>query len=113
MNSIQPDSVYLDHAAATPLDDRVLKAMQPYFAAQFHNPSATYRAARQVHNDVGAARKLVAHYLGVRPAEITFTAGATEANNLAIHGVMRQYPEAKLLMCGIEHDSVLESGKLV
>lgn len=105
------DVIYLDHAAATPLDARVLDVMLPYFSEHFYNPSATYAAARQVHQAVEAARASVAHYIGARPAEITFTAGGTEANNLVIHGVMRRFPDANMLMSGIEHDSVLETGK--
>lgn len=100
--------IYLDHAAATPVDAAVLAAMQPYYQVQFFNPSATYRAARNVHNDLEVARGRVAHWLGARANEIVFTAGGSEANNLAIHGVMRQYPEANIVVSAIEHESVLE-----
>lgn len=101
------DFIYLDHAAATPMDPVVLEAMQPYFTERFFNPSATYWPAVQVRKDLDAARARVAHWLGARPNEVTFTAGGTEANNLAIHGVMRQYPEANLVVSAIEHESVL------
>ena len=101
------NSIYLDYAAATPLDPAVLRAMQPYFADQFYNPSATYLAAQKVHKDIEAARSKAAHWLGVRPAEVVFTAGGTEANNLAIHGIMQQYPNANLVVSAIEHESVL------
>ncbi len=100
--------IYLDYAAATPMDKRVLEAMQPYFTEQFYNPSATYLAARKVATDVQMARAKVAHWLGSTPAEIVFTAGGTEANNLAIHGVMQQYPGANVVVSAIEHDSVLK-----
>jgi cysteine desulfurase len=103
--------IYLDHAAATPLDEQVLKAMQPYFSDKFYNPSATYAAAREVHQALEAARAQVAHWLGSRPSEVIFTAGGTEANNLAIHGVLRQYPKANLVVSAIEHDSVLEPAR--
>lgn len=99
--------IYLDHAAATPLDERVLRAMRPYFSDKFYNPSATYGPARQVHQALQAARSQVAHWLGARPAEVIFTAGGTEANNLAIHGVMSRFPKANLVVSTIEHDSVL------
>src|SRR5688572_3552606 len=98
--------IYLDYAAATPLDPAVLAAMQPYFADRFYNPSATYRAAEQVRTDLESARARVAHYLGVRPSEVVFTAGGTEANNLAIRGVMQQYPDGNLVVSAIEHESV-------
>lgn len=97
---------YFDFAAATPLDDTVLKAMQPFFSAQFHNPSALYAPAVEVSKAVAAARADIAALLGAKPLEIVFTSGGTEANNLAIHGIMQQYPEANLVVSAIEHDSV-------
>ncbi|CAN5406551.1 cysteine desulfurase NifS [soil metagenome] len=104
-------SIYLDHAAATPVAPEVLAAMHPYYSGQFYNPSATYAAAKSVASDVKAARAKVARILGTRPSEIVFTAGGTEANNLAIHGVMSQYPDANLVVSTIEHDSVLAAAK--
>ncbi len=101
-------TVYLDHAAATPLDDRVLGAMQPYFSHDFYNPSAGYQPAREVRTRVDQARAAVAHVLGARGPEIIFTSGGTEANNLAIAGVMEQYSGANMLVSAIEHESVLE-----
>ena len=103
--------IYLDYAAATPMDLAVLEAMQPYFAKQFFNPSATYAAAEKIRKDVGAARGRIAHWLGARPAEIVFTAGGTEANNLAIRGVMQQFPEASIVVSAIEHESVLATAR--
>jgi cysteine desulfurase len=99
--------IYLDYAAATPLDPAVLKAMQPYLADDFYNPSATYSAALEVKKTVGEARSKVAHWLGARPSEIIFTAGGTEANNLAIHGVMREFPTGNIVVSALEHESVL------
>lgn len=81
---------YFDYAAATPMDDTVLQAMQPFFAEKFYNPSATYAPGRAAAEDLQSARVRVAHWLGCRPSEVVFTAGGTEANNLAVHGVMRQ-----------------------
>ncbi|MGH7157024.1 MAG: cysteine desulfurase family protein [Candidatus Saccharimonadales bacterium] len=104
-------SIYLDYAAATPLGPEVRAAMEPYFAGKFYNPSATYLAARAVHKDLEAARQTVAVQLGARPAEIVFTAGATEANNLAIQGIMSQYPDGEALASLIEHESVLEPAR--
>ncbi len=99
--------IYLDHAAATPVDPAVLEAMQAYFTDKFYNPSATYEPALEVRKALEAARSTVAHWLGARSSEIIFTAGGTEANNLAIHGVMRQFPGANVVVSTIEHDSVL------
>jgi cysteine desulfurase len=105
------NSIYLDHAAATPVDPAVLAAMQPYWQTQFYNPSATYLAAQQVAKDIRTAREAVAACLGVRAAEIVFTAGGTEADNLAIHGVMRQYPNAHAVVSAVEHDAVLRAAE--
>ncbi|MBC7546667.1 cysteine desulfurase [Candidatus Saccharibacteria bacterium] len=102
---------YFDYAAATPVDARVLAAMQPYYSEQFYNPSATYAAARSVQARLDAARTDIAHWLGARPSEIIFTAGGTEANNIAIHGVMRRFPEANVVASGIEHSAVLAPAK--
>lgn len=107
------DSIYLDHAAATPLDSEVLAQMQPFLTAEFYNPSATYLAAKKVRNSLDDARARVAKVLAVRPREIVFTAGATEANNMAIKGVMdyfiEKFPGSKILVSAIEHDSVLKT----
>lgn len=107
------DSIYLDHAAATPLDSEVLAQMQPFLTAEFYNPSATYLAAKKVRSSLDDARARVAKVLAVRPREIVFTAGATEANNLAIKGVMdyfiEKFPGSKILVSAIEHDSVLKT----
>jgi cysteine desulfurase len=108
MSMTKQEFIYLDHAAATPLDNRVLEAMLPYYTDKFYNPSALYLPAQAVAKDIAAARAGVAMILGSRPSEIVFTAGGTEANNLAIHGIMRRYPGANIVISAIEHDSVLE-----
>lgn len=99
--------IYLDYAAATPMDQAVMDAMQPYFAENFYNPSATYLAAESVRRDLEAARGRIAHWLGARPSEVVFTAGGTEANNLAIRGVMEQFKDGNVVVSAIEHESVL------
>ncbi len=103
--------IYLDHAAATPLDSEVLAAMQPFFAEQFYNPSATYLPAQQVRASLEQARADVAACLGARPGEIIFTAGGTESDNLAITGVMRQFPDANVVVSAVEHAAVLEPAR--
>ena len=102
---------YLDYAAATPMDPRVLAAMQPFFTEQFYNPSATYEPALKVARELQSARAKIAHWLGARASEVIFTAGGTEANNLAIHGVMQRYPDSNIVVSGIEHDAVLKPAK--
>lgn len=103
--------IYLDYAAATPLNKQVLAKMLPYFSDSFYNPSATYLPAVKVRHDVENARARVAHWFGARPSEIVFTAGGTEANNLAIRGVMSQFADGNLVVSALEHDSVLETAR--
>ena len=105
-------SIYLDYASATPMDPGVLAAMQPYFTEQFYNPSAIYLPAIKVKKDLAAARTKIAAWLGARPSEIYFTAGATEANNLAIQGLMNQWPDGQVLVSAVEHESVLVPAQL-
>ena len=78
-------TIYLDFAAATPLDGEVLRAMKPYGADFFYNPSAPYQPAREVRGDIEFARASVARILGTKPTEVIFTAGATESINLAFN----------------------------
>ena len=103
--------VYLDYAAATPLDQEVFALMRPYFSRQFYNPSADYAAARDTKKTLNAARSKVAYWLGAQTSEIIFTAGGTEANNLALHGLMAGYPGAKLVASSIEHESILNPAR--
>lgn len=104
-------SIYLDYAAATPTDSRVVAAMQPYWTERFYNPSATYSKARAVAGDLKQYRQRLAVCLGVKPSEIIFTAGGTEADNLAISGVMDGCTGANLIVSSIEHDAVLAAAK--
>lgn len=100
---------YLDYAAATPVHPSVKEAMGKYLDEDFYNPSSTYLAAQNVRRDINSARKTIAHWLGAKPAEIVFTAGATESDNLAIHGVMRKFPNSNVIVSAVEHEAVIES----
>jgi cysteine desulfurase len=106
-----PKSVYLDYAATTPLDTRVLDEMLPYLVEEFYNPSANYLKAKNVADAINLARKKVANILVVKPTEIIFTAGGTEANNLAIKGVMDYFPDSNLIISAMEHPSVADPAK--
>ena len=108
----QHKTIYLDYAAATPMLDEVIEAMKPYSKTYFYNPSATYLAAKKVGQDIESARSKVAHWLGARSSEIVFTAGGTEANNLAIHGIMKRYPKANIVISAIEHESIIAPAAL-
>lgn len=105
-------SIYLDYAAATPVDEQVLEAMQPYFSEQFANPSSLYGAARVTRQALADARASVANTLGAKPTEVIFTAGATESINLAIQGVMVAHPNSHMVTTAIEHEAVLETAAL-
>lgn len=98
--------IYLDNAAATPVDSRVLAAMMPYFSDEFYNPSAAYLSARKVRSDVEEARHILAKLIGAKSAEIIVTAGATESINLALGGV-----EGRIVTTAVEHSAVLETAR--
>ncbi len=107
-------TIYLDHHATTPLDPRALEAMMPYLTAEFGNPaSATHEFGRRARAATEEARASVARLLGARPEEITFTAGATEANNLALKGAARRARKrgggSHLVTTSLEHESVAYS----
>ena len=79
--------IYLDHAAATPVDKRVLQAMEPYFTEDFFNPSAAYLPAKKVASEYESAKGVIAHAIGAKTSDLIITAGATEANNLAFTAI--------------------------
>ena len=83
--------IYLDYAATTPVDPRVLGAMQPYFSEQFGNPGSLHSFGQEGIAAVDHAREVVAHSIDANFREIIFTGSASEANNLALRGVVRAY----------------------
>ena len=106
--------VYLDHASATPIDSRVVKAMEPFWSRDFANPSAIYKEGVVAKKAVENARKDIAGILKSRASEIIFTNGATESLNLAIRGAIlswekhgRKKPE--IITSTIEHEAVLNA----
>lgn len=99
--------VYLDNNATTPVAPEVLEVMRPYFGAQFGNASSIHHHGQATRAAVERARQAVAALLGCRPAELVFTSGGTEADNLAIFGLVR--PEDHVITTGIEHHAVLNS----
>lgn len=97
---------YLDHAAATPVDEQVLAAMQPYFSVNFYNPSSPYAPAVVVRREYEAAKSRLAGTFGAKGEEIIITAGATESINLAFASV-----SGRVIVSAIEHDAVLAAAK--
>jgi cysteine desulfurase len=104
--------IYLDYQATTPVDERVLAAMLPFFTGKFGNPhSRDHRHGWQAEEAVEAAREQVARLIGATAKEIVFTSGATESNNLAVKGVARAAGADRrhVITCVTEHKCVLES----
>ncbi|MBI4703901.1 MAG: IscS subfamily cysteine desulfurase [Deltaproteobacteria bacterium] len=105
--------IYLDHHATTPVDERVLEAMLPYFSARFGNAaSRSHSFGWEAERAVERARALVAALVGAAtPTEIVFTSGATEADNLAVKGVAELHRErgGHIVTTGIEHTAVLDT----
>lgn len=106
-------SIYLDHSATTPVDSKVLKAMLPYFNKQYGNASSLHSFGQTVATAVEKARQQVAQFLNCQPGEIIFTSGTTEANNLAIFGLIKALREQgeknlNIITSAVEHDAVIE-----
>ena len=100
-------AVYLDHNATTPLATGVLEAMLPYLESQYANPSSIHFAGRRARAAIDRAREQVAELANAHHAQIIFTSGATEANNLALKGWAATDNGAAIAVSAIEHASVL------
>lgn len=103
---MKTERIYLDHAAATPLDERVLAAMNPYFTDLFYNPSSPYSPAIEVRRAYEDAKHTLAKQIGGKADELVMTAGATESINLAFRST-----QGHVVTAAIEHHSVLAAAK--
>ncbi len=103
--------IYFDHSATTPLDGDVLKAMLPYFSESYGNANSAHTLGRKAFTAVDASRRKVAELLGVKPGEIYFTSGGTEADNWALKGVVRTKERPRVVVSAIEHAAVLSTAK--
>lgn len=103
--------VYMDHSATTPADPEVANLMMTYLTEKYGNPSSVHGFGREVKQALEEARHQVAELIGAKPAEITFTSGGTEADNLAILGVAEAYRKKgkHLITSAVEHHAVLDT----
>ena len=106
-------AIYLDYNATTPVDARVLEAMQPYFGQVFGNASSIHSAGQHARAAVDAARESVAALIGAKPSEMVFTSGGTEADNLALFGIVagNARPRKRIITTAIEHHAVLNAAQ--
>ena len=119
MNNQTPASIYLDHAATTPVDPDVLAAMLPYFTERFGNPSSMHRIGQESRAAIDQARLSAARVLGCAPSEIVFTSGATESDTLALRGSAwaarfargDALPAPHIVTTAIEHHAVLQTAQ--
>lgn len=103
-------SIYLDHAATTAVDDAVLAAMLPYLRSDFGNPSSVHRLGQSARRGVEAAREAVARTLDVRPRQVVFTSGATEADDQAVFSTLAERPGG-LVVSAVEHAAVIAAAR--
>ncbi len=103
--------IYLDHNATTPLRPEVLEAMLPYLHTHFGNPSSTHRTGRRAKQGLEEAREHLAACIRAKPAEVIFTSGGTESNNLALCGAVRaqSWSKTHIITTPVEHSSILET----
>jgi len=110
--------IYLDYNASTPVDERVLSTMLPYFSEVYGNPSNGYHwQGRKAARAIESARGAVAGLIGAQASEIIFTSGATESNNLAILGFARaskgrdRHNRTRIVISSVEHKAVIQPAK--
>ncbi len=107
--------IYLDHAATTPLDPVVKRAMDPFWSRSFGNPSSLYGLGREARDAVERARQTTARLLNARPSEIVFTAGGTDSVNLALFGAVKLWRRSggaarpRVIVSAVEHHAVLNT----
>jgi cysteine desulfurase len=118
--------IYFDHAASTPVDPHVLRAMRPYFSREFGNPGSLHSFGQKAIAAVDASREEIGKLIGAKHfREIIFTSGATEANNLALRGAVEFYKKnhvdiagatgfpapPRIIISSIEHESIMETAQ--
>ena len=108
------NKIYLDNAATTPVDKKVVEAMLPYFSEKFGNASSQHTLGLEAKRELERSRDIIAHSINAKSDEIFFTSGGTEANNFAIKGAiwkLKEQGKKHIIISKIEHDCVLNSCK--
>lgn len=103
--------IYLDNAASTPVHEKVIEEMLPYFREQYGNPSSIHRHGRLANAAIQNSRKRIASLINANSNEILITSGGTESNNTAIYGIASQNKGKHVITSAIEHDAILEPCK--
>ena len=101
----------MDDAATTPVAPEVLEAMNPYFSEKFGNSASLHYFGREAENALEDARRYIAKFFGVKPEEIFFTSGGTEADNLALKGIASAFGKGHIITSQIEHHAILHTAK--
>ena len=102
--------IYLDHAATTPLDKRVLAAMLPYLQDRYGNASSTHRLGRAARVAIEESRESIAKHLNAHASEVIFTSGGTEGDNAALRGMLA-HTGKRLVTSAAEHSAILAAGR--
>jgi cysteine desulfurase len=103
--------IYLDNAASTPVHEKVIESMIPYFKEQYGNPSSIHKYGRLANNAIQNARKRIASLINAESNEILITSGGTESNNTALYGIAHNNKGKHIITSSIEHDAILEPCK--
>jgi len=101
--------IYLDNAATTPLDPQVIEVMTDFMKEHYGNPSSTHAYGRKTKDAIETCRRKVAQHLNCSPAEICFTSGGTEADNLAIYNAIHKLEVKDIITTRIEHAAVVKT----
>lgn len=105
--------IYLDYAATTPVDPRVVKVMLPYFTENFGNTMSLHTIGQRAKTALEESREIIANFIGAKATEIIFTSSATESNNLALKGIAFANREKgnHIIISSIEHPCIMESAR--
>ncbi|MFH1657265.1 MAG: cysteine desulfurase family protein [bacterium] len=108
-----PKKLYFDYAATTPVDPRVVKAMQPYLTTKFGNTMSAHSFGQEAKQGLEESRQTISKLIGAKPAEIVFTASATESNNMVLKGIASANEKKgnHIITTQVEHPCIIESSK--